>query len=75
MDPSLQREGTGKILMEWVESQVLAQKGRIIVVETSGRDLYKPTRSFYLKIGYHEEARIRDFYRPGDDRVIFTKIL
>ena len=32
-------------------------------------------RAFYDRRGYTEAARIRDFYAPGDDRIMFTKRL
>jgi hypothetical protein len=44
-------------------------------VETSGRDEYLPTRGFYAARQYAASARVRDFYAPGDDRIIFTKRL
>jgi hypothetical protein len=45
------------------------------VVETSSRPEYVATRAFYARRGYTEAARLRAFYAPGDDRVIFTKRL
>ena len=36
---------------------------------------YARTRHFYSTIGYVEEARVREFYGPGDDKVIFWKSL
>jgi hypothetical protein len=33
------------------------------------------TRRFYRARGYAEEARIRDFYTFGEDKVIFRKAL
>ena len=49
--------------------------GRLAIIETSGRDDYIPTRRFYARVGYQEAARIRDFYAPGDDKVISVKEL
>jgi hypothetical protein len=34
-----------------------------------------PTRAFYERNGFRCEARLKDFYAPGDDRVIYAKIL
>jgi hypothetical protein len=45
----------------------------MVVIETSSRADYAPTRRFYHKRGYLESARLRDFYAPGDDRVVLTK--
>ena len=73
--PSQQGKGRGSALLNYVE-QYLTEKGeRLLLVETSGVDGFKLTRSFYEKNGYTEEARIRDFYKPGDDKVVFRKVL
>ncbi len=32
-------------------------------------------RSFYRKIGNEEEARIREFYSAGVDKIVFRKAL
>ena len=67
-----QGRGVGRRLVQWVE-QDLAQRGaRLLVVETSSRDDYAHTRQFYARGGYAEVARVRDFYAPADDRIIFT---
>jgi ribosomal protein S18 acetylase RimI-like enzyme len=73
VNPDEKNLGIGKVLMAHTEQEIWAKKGLLIVVETSGREQYQATRAFYLKLGYQEEARLRDFYRPGDDRVIYTK--
>jgi hypothetical protein len=44
-------------------------------VETSGLPTYERTRRFYLKNGYEREATLRDYYRDGDDLVVFRKRL
>ena len=72
VDPSARRLGVGKALMRATESEVQERGGRLLVVETSGLDKYASTRSFYDAAGYEKEAVIRDFYKPGDDLVIFT---
>jgi ribosomal protein S18 acetylase RimI-like enzyme len=72
VDPSARRLGVGKALLRQTESEVQARSGRLLVLETSGMVKYEPTRAFYLTSGYEQEALIRDFYKPGDDLVIFT---
>ncbi len=52
-----------------------ARGGRMLLVETSGLPDFERTRAFYRKCGYEEEARIRDFYAAGDDKVVFRKVL
>jgi len=75
VDKSHHRQGIGEILLSEVEKQVKARGGRLLIAETAGKSAFEPTRRFYLKTGYELEARIRDFYAPGDDLVVFTKRL
>ena len=71
--PSAQGTGSGTILLSEVERRLEDTDARLFVVETSSRPEYDPTRAFYRARGYAEAARMRDFYAPSDDRVIFTK--
>ena len=75
VSPDQQGRGVGAGLMAHAEGLIVRQGGRLAVVETSGRAVYDPTRSFYSKLGYHEAARIADFYAAGDAKVICTKTL
>ena len=74
VDPSVQGAGVGSLLVAEME-QRLAGQARLIVVETSGRREYGPTRAFYMGQGYQIVARVPDFYAPGDDQVLFVKRL
>ncbi len=71
--PSQQGKGRGKELVRWLEAEVGRRNGRLIVIETSSQPKYHGTRRFYIDLGYKEVARIPDFYRAGDDRVIYAK--
>ena len=71
--PSDQGKGRGKELVRWLEAEVGRRNGRIIIIETSSQQKYHGTRQFYIDLGYKEVARIPDFYRAGDDRVIYAK--
>ncbi|MBU0715714.1 MAG: GNAT family N-acetyltransferase [Verrucomicrobia bacterium] len=73
--PGKHRQGYGKALIRWLEKDVQEKKGRLIVIETSSKDKYATARNFYQRLGYVESARIRDFYRPGDDLLIYCKYL
>lgn len=75
VDPGARRGGVGKSLLNYIEQAVTERGGRLIFIETSGLEMYVPTRRFYTSAGYEQEASIRDFYKPGDDLVIFTKHL
>jgi ribosomal protein S18 acetylase RimI-like enzyme len=70
-----QRAGLGSALLRETERLALLQNARRMFVDTSGREQYTPTRNFYEKMGYREEARLIDFYAPGDDKVIYAKTL
>jgi ribosomal protein S18 acetylase RimI-like enzyme len=73
--PDHQRQGRGVALLRHVE-QVLADRGeRVLLVETSGLESFEYVRSFYRKSGYDEEARIREFYKAEEDKIIFRKAL
>lgn len=71
--PSCQNTGVGRRLLNDVERQVAESGGTRIYVDTSGRDAYAPTRAFYERLGYERAAVLKDFYAPGDDKVIFAK--
>ena len=73
--PDRQGSGLGATLLRHVEDDLTARGARLLLVETSGLDSFELTRRFYRKNGYDEEARIRDFYRQGEDKVIFRKAL
>jgi ribosomal protein S18 acetylase RimI-like enzyme len=75
VDPRFQRQGVGRMLIEAVERQIAAKGGERIYIDTSGRDQYQPTRAFYERSGFRCEARLADFYAPGDDRVIYARSL
>lgn len=49
--------------------------GRVLLVETSGLASFERTRVFYRKCGYEEEARICDFYKADDDKIVYRKAL
>lgn len=71
--PSEQGRGRGKELVRWLEGEAARRRGRVIIIETSSQPKYHGTRQFYIDLGYKEVARIPDFYRAGDDRVIYAK--
>lgn len=73
--PDFQGRGRGTALMQHVETALRASGDRLLLVETSGLPNYECTRAFYAKCGYEKEARIRDFYAAGDDKVVFRKVL
>jgi ribosomal protein S18 acetylase RimI-like enzyme len=75
VDRAAQGTGCGTVLLSEVERSLEALHARMLVVETSSRSDYTATRGFYLRRGYVEAARVREFYAPDDDRIILTKRL
>jgi ribosomal protein S18 acetylase RimI-like enzyme len=73
--PSAQGRGVGGTLTRHAENLVRSRQGTLMVAETSSQPRYEPTRKFYASHGYDQLARIRDYYRVGDDLVIFGKYL
>lgn len=73
VSPSAQGGGVGTLMLQEVERRLAQSNARLLLIETSSRPSYDPTRAFYLRRGYREVARITDFYEVGDDRVIYAK--
>lgn len=73
VSPAFQGRGVGRLLLTAAEDEARKRGGRLMVVETSSREKYAPTRDFYLAAGYGLAARIPDFYRPGDDKLIYVR--
>lgn len=73
--PDHQGKGHGMALLRSVEAALRKLGGRMLLIETSGLAGFEAQRGFYRKCGYEEEARIRDFYQAGDDKVVFRKVL
>ena len=72
-DPKVRGQGVGASLVAGMEADLRRRAARIIRVETSATEAYGPTRGFYASMKYTEEARIRDFYKVGDDLIILSK--
>lgn len=73
--PNCQGQGLGKQLLALSEQRIAAAGGKRIYVETSGREVYHPTRAFYERCAYTLEATLKDFYAPGDDKVVYVKVV
>ena len=71
----LQDKGIGGEMMIFIEDYLKNAGHRILIVETSSSPEFELTREFYIKRNYTKEATIRDFWKEGDDKVIFWKKL
>jgi len=75
VSPRWQRHGIGSRLLTAAEGAIAEAGGRAIYIETSSKPGYEPTRRFYLAAGYRLEAQLANFYRDGDDKLIYVKWL
>jgi ribosomal protein S18 acetylase RimI-like enzyme len=71
--PTQQGGGLGSAIAKELEHSLRTLGQRILIADTSGTEQFALTREFYRKCGYVEEARIRDFWAAGDDKVTFRK--
>jgi ribosomal protein S18 acetylase RimI-like enzyme len=71
--PRVHRKRIGQKLLDHCEEQIRTIGGKLLVVETSSQPKYEPTRAFYIRHQYKETSRIKDYYAPGDDLVVYTK--
>jgi ribosomal protein S18 acetylase RimI-like enzyme len=75
LHPDAQRQGRGTAFVAEIEHGLSARDARVLLVETSGLPEFEATRAFYAKCAFVQEARIRDFYRAGEDKIVFWKAL
>jgi PAS domain S-box-containing protein len=73
VDVSAQGSGVGSTLVRTIEEQARTARIGSMIIETSGMPSFAATRAFYDSIGYHRVGRVRDFYGPGDDKVVYQK--
>jgi GNAT superfamily N-acetyltransferase len=73
VDKAMHGRKIGRALLEKTEELIRNVGGRHVYIETSNRGQYAPTRGFYLRCGYTQEALLKNFYAIGDDKVIYGK--
>jgi ribosomal protein S18 acetylase RimI-like enzyme len=73
--PARQGQGIGGRLLRSAEAHARAGDGRLMLIETSSLPRFTATHAFYRKHGYAEVARIPDYYRDGDSKVVFARRL
>lgn len=70
-----QRKGVASAMMEYIEHQLKQNNGRLLLVETSSDEAQIAARKLYQKIGYKQVAVIDDFWKEGEDKIVFLKQL
>jgi len=73
VDPDASGGGVGKALLAHCEGLARSKGATLMIAETSSKPSYDGTNRFYLRNGYAEVARIRNYYAEGDDLVVYGK--
>lgn len=73
VQPQGARQGVGSLLLRAMEEKI--GPGNRIYVDTSSTEGYRKARAFYERNGYQVACVLADFYRTGDDRVVYSKDL
>lgn len=73
VDSASQGRGYGQRLLQFSEDDVRRRGGRWLFIETSSQEAYGATQRFYERAGYALVARLPEYYRAGDDKLIFGK--
>jgi len=71
--PAMGRQGVGRLLLARMEAELRGQGPAKVYVDTSSTPGYDRARGFYEKNGYQAACVLHDFYRDGDDKVIYLK--
>lgn len=75
VDPSQQGKGIGALLIREMERWIAAEGGCKVYIDTSSLPLYAAARRLYEKCDYTVAAVLPDFFRPGDDKVLYSRDL
>jgi ribosomal protein S18 acetylase RimI-like enzyme len=75
VDPRSHGKGIGKELLLHCEDTIRSSGGTLVIAETSSTAKYDKTRSFYVRNQYTEASRIKGYYGPDDDLVVYIKYL
>jgi len=75
VSPRAQQRGLAQKILQKTEECIRKIGGQQLHAETSGTPAYAAARAFYLKNGFIKAATFKDFYKAGDDKVMFVKYL
>ena len=75
VNPAIQSKGLGSKLIKHIEEHIKNKKGRLVLIETSGKPSYEKERKFYEKNLYQKFVEIKDFYKKDDSLVVYGKYL
>jgi ribosomal protein S18 acetylase RimI-like enzyme len=70
-----QGRGIAKSLLQAVRQELIPLGARLLVAETSSTPAYDAARSFYEHNGFSFKTIVPEYYRPGDDLVLYVLYL
>lgn len=72
-DPPARGRGVARRLMEFFDGVCRTRAMRLATIYTSSTAPYAAARSLYERSGFRVAARVEEFYRAGDDLMIYRK--
>ncbi|OPY46988.1 MAG: Acetyltransferase (GNAT) family protein [Methanoregulaceae archaeon PtaU1.Bin222] len=75
VDANYRRQGVGHAFLEALSETLRLCGGQIIRVETSTQESYGGTLRFYEREKFQLAGRIPNFYKTGDDLLIYYKTI
>ncbi|MBU0468813.1 MAG: GNAT family N-acetyltransferase [Candidatus Omnitrophica bacterium] len=75
VSPKYQRQNIAGRLLADAEEIVKKKGGDTIYIDTSSEPGYLQARTFYLKKGFVQCSEYTDFYKKGDSKLVFKKII
>ena len=75
VEPSQQGQGIGRLLLEGAERQIVAAGGTQIVLRTLEHPDEPAPHAMYEQCGYTRLAVLEDHYGPGENQVLYRKVL
>jgi ribosomal protein S18 acetylase RimI-like enzyme len=69
--PALRRTGAGRAIVRHAAHLSRAGGARLLLIETNSAAAFAAARALYEGEGFTVDGRVRDYYAPGEDKVIF----
>lgn len=75
VDNRLRRAGIGSKLLDFIIDRVRSRKARKLYLDTSSDPIYDAAIALYDRFGFQIEGRLKDYYDPNEDYLIFGLVL
>ena len=75
VDSRFRRAGIGAKLLDFIIDRVRSRKARKLYLDTSSDPIYEAAVALYERFGFQIEGRLKDYYDPNEDYLIFGLVL